>query len=250
MIDLVQCQKDLTGILLSAKLLLTVNVKSYREMRIKQELDYNTLLTTARNGKSGAGILVLMPEASGNNPSVSGPVLAWKFGIVVLEMDAINMNATGGTLLNAETIAQIVMDVLHLEADERLGTFGVDRGAVAKETEYVFPGCIGYRVTLNLTSGRSVQTPRVSSIQCAVDNVPVTLLTAIAGVLTMTSATVGTRIRYTLDGSFPTDINGDNTAALDYDPANPPTLASGDIVRAAGYADGMNKSASRYFEVS
>lgn len=250
MIDLVQAQKDLTSIMLSAQLLRTVNIYSYREQRLKQEMDYRAMLSTPRNGKAGAGVIVLMPEASDNNPSVSGPVLGWTFGIVVQEMDAINMDPALGTLLAAETICQYVMDVLHLEADELYGTFSIDRRALSPEKEYVFPGCIGYRITVALLVGRSVQTARVSSIQCAIDSVPVTKLTAAAGVLTLTSATDGTRIRYTTNGTYPTDINGDNPEAKDYDPEDPPTVESGDEVRVSGYADGLNKSAGRFFVIN
>lgn len=248
MIDLVQAQAELVSVLLSAQGLQTINTVSYRKMRISGELDYRSLLTTARNGKAGAGIIVLMPTAADNNPSVSGPVLGWTFGIVILEMDAVNMNATTGTLIASETITQIVMDILHLFADELLGTFNVDRTAVQDEKEYVFPGCIGYRINLILSSGRTGQTPRVSALQCSVNSVPVSSLSTNAGTLTILTATPNARIVYTTDGSFPTDTNGDNPVTQAY--GGPFVINSGDTIRVVGYADGMINSAARYFTVN
>jgi hypothetical protein len=242
-IDLVQAQKDLTAILLSSEQLRSVNVFSYREKRIQQETDYRKFLVTPRNGRAGAMVQVLMPRGLGKNPNVTGPVIDWEFGIVCHEMPAINMVPDTGTLLSAEELAQIVMDVLHQEADDKLGVFSVTSKAMDDEKEYVFPGCVAYRVSLIIV-GKSLQTTRCAPVQITVDSTAVTTTSCAAGTCALTCGTAGARIKYTLDGSFPAEDDANNPASTLY--SGTFTLSSGDILRTAAYKTGFNKSATRY----
>lgn len=247
MIDLVQAQKDLTAILLSSDQLQTVNVFSYREKRIQQETDYRKYMITPRNGRAGAMVFTLMPRGLGKNPNVTGPVIDWEFGIVCMEMPAINIVADTGTLLSAEELAQIVMDILHQEADDKLGTFSVTSRAMDDEKEYVFPGCVGYRVSLVIV-GKSLQTTRCAPVAITVNSSLITTTSCTAGTCMLTSTTPSARIKYTLDGSFPAEDIANNPASTLYTGTFP--LSSGDILRAAAYKPGFNKSSTRYVEVS
>ena len=232
MIDLVQAQADLVGVLKAAPALAALNVIGYREKRLAQELDYAVILSTPRapGGPVGAAAIVLMPTASAANQNVSGPVLDWTFGVVVQEMDAVNM-ASGGTQVTAEEWGQLVMDALHLEADEGLGTFRVVGQPMQPEREYVFPACIGYRVSVGLSAGRTVQTPRV----------PQVAKSAAGGSVTLTCPLAGAAIYYTLDGSFPSEAAGASLYT------GPVPVASGQALRAAAYKAGYNKSATVYY---
>jgi hypothetical protein len=236
-INLIQAQADLTQLLASSEQLQLVNVKSYRALRLQQEIDWRKLVTTVRAGRSGAGVLVLMPTASEKNASVTGPVLDWNFPVIVMELDLLNQHPAKGTLIPAETLGQIVMDIVHLDSDDGLGTFQVTGKAMEPEKEFVFKGVVGYRVNFILSAGKTTQTPRVAALQMSVAS----------GEMTITTATADARVKYTLDGTFPADDTGGNPASYNY--AAPFAVASGDVVRAAGYKSGMNKSATRRFVV-
>lgn len=236
MFDPVQAQEDLLGALLSADVLKNVTIKSYRRMRIAKELDYRVLLTTVRNGRCGAGILVAQPEASGRNPNVTGPVLDWTFPIVAMEHPTINFNPDTGTMLSAEELAQIAMDVLQQHSDDKLGTFRIESNAIQPEKEFVFEGCVSYRTNFTVV-GKCLQRPRMQPVVITSEN----------GLVTMSCLTDGFSIWYTLDGSFPsTDDAGNSASQLYMGPfqANP-----GDVIRAAAHKAGMNISSVRYFEV-
>jgi hypothetical protein len=217
-INIVQVQKDITGVLASADSLLTVNVKEFREMQLQSEVDVTKIYTTVRNGRTGCGVLVEMPVAICDRPAVNGPVLDWIFPVTVVENPTVNMNKRIGTLLSAEEVCQLVLDVLHLYADDGLGTLQADKNVITKNTEYA--GCIAYRLNFKLI-GKTQQTERVKNLSYSLAG----------GFLTIASPTADTEIRFTLDKSFPTKIG--NAASLVY--TGPLPVASGDLVRAVAY---------------
>lgn len=229
MFDLVQKQADIFQALLSHKTLERVNIKSYRKMQLAGEIDFSTVYTEARGGRSGAGLLVEMPTARCPRPNVSGPVLDWVFPVLVVENPTMNLEPQLGTGLSAEELAQIVLDLLHLFADDESGTLCAD-GEPVKSTDE-FPGCVCYRVFFKIV-GKTAQTPRVGNLTIAI-----TTDTA-----TITSSTVDAEIFYTLDGSFP-GKTGSPTAQF-YE--NPVPVQSGDVIRAVGYAaDKINSAVTR-----
>lgn len=246
MIDLVTTQQDLTWVLLSSDKLTFAQVKSYRALRVAQELDFRTMLITPRNNKVGLSIVVLMPVASAKHQNVDGPVLDWDFPVVILENDTINHTANvgqdvqgnpiAGTMVSAEEAGQIVMDVLHKEADERIGTYTVSGRPMTPEAEFTFPGVIGYRVVLTVSGGKTGQTRRIGPVVYAMDA---------NNMVTLSCATPSAVIKYTLDGSSPTSDLAGNTASETY--SQPFYLGSGGVLRAAAYLTGMNKSPTRYF---
>ncbi len=233
--DPVMAQADLTLALLSASQIETVNVKSYRVMRIKNELDYRTLLTTPRNGRCGAGVIVCQPVASGRNPGVTGPILDWTFPIIAIEQPDINMRPATGTLIECEDLAQRVLDVVHRHADDLQGTFQIESNAIKPETQFVFPGCVSYRTQFSVV-GKAIQTPRVANLALAVD----------AGILTLSCPTLAAEVRYTTDGSFPSRAPAGNSASMLY--TGPFEVFGGQRVRARAYKQGFNGSAVRLYD--
>ena len=235
MFDSVQAQYDLLGVLSCASALANVNVKSYRKMRLQQEVDFASLITQGRNGFAGAAVLVCQPEAASHIQNASGPILNWLFPVICFEQPDINFGPDG-TKLSAEDLGQIVMDVLHKFPDERTGQFSVD-GSLRPETEFVMPGVIGYRVNFQVV-GKSIQTPRCG---------PVTIVLG-GGTATMTCTTAGAAIWFTTDGTFPvSDAGGGQPDTNLY--SAPIATYSGMAIRAAAYLPGYNNSAVRYLVV-
>ena len=141
MFDPVAVQDDLMYLLLSDARLMDVAVKSYRRMRTTNELDYRKILEgRSPRGRAGSGLLVCQPTAAADNTNVTGPVLTWLFPVVCLEHPSVSMRPATGTLLQAEQLAQIVLDVMQLYADEHVGTFNVQSPAIQPEREFVFKG--------------------------------------------------------------------------------------------------------------
>lgn len=252
MIDLVQAQKDLTAILAGADSLANAQCFSFREERIREgELDFHTKLTTPRNGRCGLTVMVCMPRGVCRTQNVTGPIIEWEFPVVVHEMPDVNIVENTGTLVSAEDGAQRVMDLLQLEADEKTGTFRVAQDAVRDEQEFVFPGCVGYRVNILLTAGRSQQTARCGPVVVTVGGVNVTTpsVPAAQGACALSCpGTVGVRIKYSLDGSFPSEDIANNPFSLLY--SAPFTLSVGDVLRTAAYLPGQNKGTTRYVQVT
>jgi len=226
MFNVEQTAQDLTGILLSSVALQNVNVKSYRKLRLQNVVDFSVMVTAGRNGRYGAGALVLEPYARGNQKNVL--LLDWVFPIISIECPSINDLVTG-TNLTAYQIAQIVADNLHNYADEALGTFNVDNVAIEDEKQFELDGCVCKRTSFHIL-GRNSQTVRVGQLTNSIAGGNVTLSCA----LNPTA-----NIYYTNDGSFPS-ITGNPSSTL-YQ--NPIAVRSGQIIRAVGYGLGLNNGA-------
>jgi Chitobiase/beta-hexosaminidase C-terminal domain len=236
--DPVQAQDDLMYLLLSDSRLQDVAVKSYRRMRLANETDYRKILEgRSPRGRAGSGILVCQPTANADNTNVTGPVLTWVFPIIALEHPGISFQPETGTLLSAEQLAQIVLDIIQLYADEHLGTFNIQTPAIAPEKEFVFKGCLGYRVNARVL-GRSLQTGRCGPVTVTVN----------AGFATLSCVTSNSQIYFTLDGSFPGNNLAGNSLSQLY--STPVAVVSGQVLRAIAYAPGMNPSACRYVTIA
>lgn len=231
MTDYVQLQEDVTHLLLSAPPLERISVVQFRKLRLESELSLDALWQTYRAGRCGAGILVEMPVVNVASPNVSGPAVNLILPLAVIEEPNTNFAPATGTLMSAEEIAQIIFDLLHLQAIEGLGTL---RANAIREAAEFPPGLVAYRVELQLTAAGE-QTAR-----CAAP-----VISVAGGVATITTGTGGAEIRYTLDGSFP---GASNPAALLY--AGPFPVESGQIIRAGVTRENSNSSEIRRHIVS
>jgi hypothetical protein len=72
-IDLIQVQDDLYGILMSAPQLANVNIVEERKFLVNSELEIDAIWQTIRNGCSGDGLLIEIPDIICDSDSVTGP---------------------------------------------------------------------------------------------------------------------------------------------------------------------------------
>ena len=220
MVNLVQMQADGAGALLSDGRLGSVNVVQYRKLRAQSEVDASAIYAVPRNGKAGAGVLMEMPTLVVPKPNLPGPSGQFVVTCVALEEPNMNMEPTTGTLVSAEDIAQIVLEILHGLVIEGVGALYADERPIVPADE--FAGLVGYRITLRLASLRP-QTERVATPTIVEQGLQVTFA----------CATAGAAIYYTMDGSFP---GPGNPEALRY--ASSFTM-TGAVLRWAAYLAGM-----------
>jgi hypothetical protein len=223
----VQLQYDLEQMLLSADALTNTNVVAYRKLRLQSEIDWSSIWTNPRNGRAGCGVLVEMPAFEVQSPNVQGPIGDLVLSCAVIEEPNLNYEPTGGTLLSAEQVCQIILDQAHQWAVVGSGVLYADVRAIADAPE--FQGLLAYRVRLKLKQSR-VQTQRV-----ALPTVSESALT-----VTLACATPGAAIYYTQDGSFP---GPSNPGATQY---QAPFQQTGQTLRYCAFCLGFVQSAVGY----
>lgn len=199
-------------------------------------------LTDGVPGPTGAGLLIEMPGANCNSPGVSGPPLTWRVSVVAFEERNVNWtpisgNSGGGTFILAETLALIVLAVLHNQAMVGIGNiYTINSLPIAPAQDWMAlkPGIIAYRVTLQGTAARP-QWQRSAVVTQALNLQPDGTYIA-----TLTCPDSTAEIRFTLDGSPPVVAN---PASIIYDPSNPPTVLSGQSILSASSRPGYLLSA-------
>lgn len=182
------------------------------EADIDQSL--NTLL--AKAAKAGACVVVLMPSLGNDSPNAPGPRYVVRMTCQVIDQPLTNLGDSGTKKSVAEISERVRMICHH---------FNTGRGNVyALASQEPIPVDVGknsYGVVFTRPGGdaapRKVGTP---VIDASADDAPATL--------TITCATAGATIHYTLDGSPP---YASNPAALVY--SAPVNLATAATVRAA-----------------
>ncbi len=189
-VDIEKLQTDVEAKLNSEDYYSTVPIFSERKLQISKEVDEKIIYLTAKGGKSGAGIVVMMPEIGVPFPNVSGPEWSVRLQVLVLEHPTFNLEAANGTLKSAEQIACNIMATLHQWAVDNLGTLYAMPAAIRPNTD--FPGLVGYEVhffcALPQTSVAQVTKPTISA----------------AGLnVTITNVTSGATIYITEDLTFP-----------------------------------------------
>ena len=220
MLDYVQLQADVAGALLSDPGLSLVNVVQYRKLRALSEVDASAIYAVPRSGKAGAGVLVEMPTLEVPAPNLPGPSGQLVVSCAVIEEPNLNMEASSGTLLAAEEVAQMVLDILHGLVIEGTGSLYADRSAIKPAEE--FQGLVAYRVSLRLMSLRP-QSDRVATPTITENGLNVT----------MACGTAGADMYYTQDGSFP---GPGNSAAVKYTQT---FAVTGAVLRWAAFKAGM-----------
>ena len=179
---------------------------------------------TPRNGRKGAGIIIEKPGFQVNAPNLPGPEGFITLQILILEDRLTNLSPTTGTLLAADQIGQTLMDALHWHQIEGFGQMFCDNGAMVAAED--FEPIVGYRLNFKIRMPRG-QTTKVAQ----------PTITEAALEITLACSTSAADIYYTTDESYP---GRSNPGAILY--AAPFTVASGTIVNAAAYKDGLTPS--------
>jgi len=247
MIDLIQLQDDLYGILMSAPQLAPVNIVQERAFLVKSNLEKDVIWQTARNGRTGNGLLIEIPKILCDSDGVSGPPQQVELSFVSFQNgDAAFIPPTtipgqatpviGGGLF-AEQVEQFLVDILHLLNIGGVGSLRVAGQFSSPARDY--PGVNARRTRILMTPRQTAQTARVALPIISLSN----------GTCTIICGTVGAVVYYTLDGSFPSNPSvaltpSSNTAInANSKPYTAPfSVAGGQLIRAAGYLAGYNLS--------
>ena len=176
--------------LLSEPLLQYVCIASMRKQVLVKPDQRVIPHLAGRNGKVGAGVLLGLPLADPMDADVPGAQMTVKLPIDILVADDISLVLSNGARITAEEIVVIVWQLLNQFLNQSLGSgnwyvAGFDPIEDRK-------GAYGYRLILEV---------RFAADQPAKVSAPTAVIAA--GQATLTCATPGATIYYTLDGSFP-----------------------------------------------
>ncbi len=233
MIDLVQLQNDLHGLLLSAPALNSVNIVLERKFLVQSEVELDAIWSTVRNGRSGNGLLIEMPRAKVNSPSIQDMPQDITLGVVAFQNGDAAFTPETGSGHFAENLAQLALSILHLQAIIGVGQLQGVGHEPARDYEFIN----AERATLRISGVRTPATPRCAAVQYTLDT----------GMVTLACATTGAKIFYTTDGSTPISPTLEDSLGRIVNPqahlyTAPFAVNSGDRVRAVAQAFAYNAS--------
>lgn len=199
--QLEQDQHDFYGRILADEYFTDVKVLLEAKGDIEPDVIQALSVFNDRGGKIGACVVVLMPTLTGDSPDAPGPRSTVRMTVQVIDQPIVNLEA-GGTGKSASQIAERVRKILHMFSTGRSATYTF----AAQEPIPVEAGRNSYGVAFTrLCTDCPPRKVATVAISLSSPSVPSTA--------TLTTATAGAAIRYTLDGSFPGSAN---TAALLY----------------------------------
>ena len=158
------------------------------------EDDINQSLATLNaNGAGGAGVLavVLMPTLTPEDPNAPGPRHSIRITVQVIDQPL--LNTIGKT---ASQVAERVRTILHRYRDGLGGTWTF----AGMEPIPVDTGKVSYGVSFTRLAGDNPPAKVAAPVVAAAG-------TAVPQTVTLTCATGGAVMRYTLDGSYPSALN-------------------------------------------
>jgi len=198
------------------------------------ESDVQAALSTMNqaNGMVGSVAIVLMPVLSGQDPNAPGPRYTVRYTVQVIDYPVIRRQSKGGTGMSAELICDRVREILHLLNFGRGQTLAFDRLEPTQEPA----GMVGYGVTFRRIG---TDAPPVGCAAVGISPLSGGVNPILPGpqTVTLTCATAGAAIWYTLDGSYPSSVNPNATLY-----AAPFVAPPGATVRAAAELAGFQQS--------
>ena len=204
------------------------------ELKGITENDVTQAIETANqsSGKVGSVVIVLMPTLEPNDRDAPGPRYVTVYNIQVIDYPLYRRQAVGGTQCSADEIADRLRQILH--------RFTMGRGqTIVFKGQRPLPIAEG-KVSYNVGFARigNDQPP----IACAS---PLISYSRGTGLCTLTCATAGAKIYYTVDGSYPGSlfVSPAGTATLYTVPFTAPPLGS--TVRAAAEFTAANYQQSQ-----
>lgn len=224
-------QEDIFGRISQDEFFADIKVYLFRPRSQEEAVQIQTDIDAALAGletkatKSGAAVIVQMPNANVPLPNVPGPRFDLIYTIRVLENPLINMGATG-TSKSAEEIALSILNLCHHFTLQDFGMALVASGEALKALGIDESGRIGYDCLLTMPMGLA------KSIKVIAPSI-----TGTAASVTITTATSGATILYTIDGSYPW---AGNATALTY--SAPFAVTSGVKVRSVATKAGLQPS--------
>lgn len=248
-------QLDVYDRLLAAESLRTVSIFSTRprvresggEMEFVTDTQIQQAVNSAlsglkkRNDKAGTAIEVMMPVFTGENASGGAALGDVEIVVMVSEKPIISMGATG-TQITAERCAELVIATMQgwnvIDQSARQSSRGLILAGQAITPVGNTDGVVTYNVAFQRKEAIGLG-PRCSAPQ----------ITVSGGFATITSATSGATIRYTLNGRYPgvnQDAGGETIPGVETYTV-PVAIASGQTIRAVASKTGFADSDATQF---
>jgi hypothetical protein len=226
-------QADVTAILKAVPDLADAAIFSDNEGDIESEVVKKLgPLNAGEGGKRGLCGIVLAPETEEAEPNTPGPQMNARIDIQFIENVTVN-RGSAGTGVRAATAAATALNALQLHVLGWTALYCPPKPVTPVKIEKA--GHISRLVTLIARASL----PGNSKCSAVVPQ-------AAGGELSLTCATAGAAIWYTVDGSYPAPSNA--AATLYTEPVI--NLDGGTLVRAAAYKEGLNPGDCRPFTVS
>src|SRR6185437_11988933 len=105
-INLLQIQRDVYGLLMSSAALQNVNIVLEQKFIADSQTHIDAIWQTERNGRSGCGILIEVPGINSENNNVSGPPQIVVLTFVSFQNGDMALTPETGSGLYAEEIEQ------------------------------------------------------------------------------------------------------------------------------------------------
>ncbi len=238
-LDYRRLQDDIAWALLSHNDLTDVNIITRGRLLLSENrlpdktLAAEVLVYTSPRvpgGRKGCGVIVEPPTFTNDTPTSAGQIGTLLVDCLILEDRMINEALVTGTRKRADFVAQAIHDALHLLQIDGVGQLRSARNAITPAPDW--EPLEAFHARLEILTARN-QTQRSGYVTITVED----------DLCTLTCATDGAEIRYTVDGSYPSPLN---PASLTY--SSPFEVSAGMEIRAASYLNEYNLSAVRRLE--
>jgi hypothetical protein len=224
--NLIDLQLDLAARLAADEYFADLTILTEKKADIATEILNSLGTLTDKTGKVGACVIVMSLVGNLQFPDVGNSPLLLEPTIRVLEDPVIN-NGDTGTQKPALAIARRIIRMMHLYAPVGIASCltGQKSGTLVPVADPLAP--LAYEVRFQCMESDA------SGYQKAAMPILVPAEGAAPQTVTVTSATAGASIYYTIDGSFPSAVN---PTAILY--SAPIALAAAATLRAAAYKTG------------